>query len=40
MKGNSMWELYNFTGVLNRPVGSEEMSTIFARLLYMNYNVL
>jgi hypothetical protein len=40
VKGNSIWELDNFTGVLNRRAGSEAMSTISARLLYMYYNVL
>jgi hypothetical protein len=40
VKGNSMRELYNFIGVLNRLVGSEAMSMIYARLLYMYYNVL
>ena len=40
VKGNSIWELDNFIGVLNRLVGSETMSMIYARLLYMYYNVL
>ena len=40
VKGNSIWELDNFTGVLNRFAGSEAMSTISARLLYIYYNVL
>jgi hypothetical protein len=35
-----MGELDNFTGVLNRLAGSEAMSMISARLLYMYYNVL
>jgi hypothetical protein len=40
MKGNSIWELDNFTDVLNRLVGNEAMSMISARLLYMYDNVL
>jgi hypothetical protein len=40
VKGNSIWELDNFIGVLNRLVGNETMSMIYARLLYMYYNVL
>jgi hypothetical protein len=40
VKENSIWELYNFTGVLNRLTGSETMCMIYARLLYMYYNVL
>jgi hypothetical protein len=30
----------NFTGVLNRPVGSEAISEVYARLLYMNFTQL
>ena len=30
----------NFTGVLNRLAGSEAMSEIFVRLLYMNITLL
>ena len=40
VKGNSIWELDNFIGVLNMLTGSEAMSTIFVRLLYMYYNEL
>jgi hypothetical protein len=40
VKGNSIWELDKFTGVLNRLTGSEAMSTMSARLLYMYYNVV
>jgi hypothetical protein len=40
VKGNSIWELDKFTGVLNMLASSEAMSTISARLLYMYYNVL
>jgi hypothetical protein len=35
VKGNSMRELDNFIGVLNRLTGSETISMISARLLYM-----
>jgi hypothetical protein len=35
VKGNSMGNVDNFTGVLNRLAGSEAMSMISARLLYM-----
>jgi hypothetical protein len=40
VKGNSIWELDKFIGVLNRLPGSEAMSMISARLLYIYYNVL
>jgi hypothetical protein len=36
VKGNSMGEVENFTGVLNRLVGSEAMSMISARLSYIS----
>jgi hypothetical protein len=35
VKGNSMENVDNFTGVLNRLAGSEEISMIPARLLYV-----
>ena len=35
VKGNSMGNVDNFTRVLNRLTGSEAMSMIFARMLYM-----
>jgi hypothetical protein len=35
VKGNSMGNADNFTGELNRLIGSEGMSMIFVRLLYM-----
>jgi hypothetical protein len=34
VKGNSMGDVDNFTGVLNRLVGSEEISMIYVRLSY------
>ena len=36
VKGNSMGNVDNFTEVLNRLVGSEAMSMISARMLYMH----
>jgi hypothetical protein len=36
VKGNSMGEVDNFIGVLNRLVGSEEISMIFVRLSYIS----
>jgi hypothetical protein len=40
VKGNSIWELDNFTEILNKLADNEAMSTISARLLYMYYNAL
>jgi hypothetical protein len=36
VKGNSMGDVDNFTGVLNRLAGSEEISTIFVWLSYIS----
>ena len=30
----------NFTGVLNKPAGSEAISEVYVRLLYMNFTQL
>ena len=35
VKGNSMGDVDNFTGVLNKLIGSEEISMISVRLSYM-----
>jgi hypothetical protein len=40
VKGNSMGDVDNFTGVLNRLVGSEEISMISVRLSYMYKHTL
>jgi hypothetical protein len=34
VKGNSMGDVDNFTGVLNMLAGSEAISTLFVRLSY------
>jgi hypothetical protein len=36
VKGNSMGEVDNFTGVLNKLAGSEEISMIFVRMSYIS----
>jgi hypothetical protein len=40
VKGNSMGDVDNFTGVLNRLVGSEAISMISVRMSYMHKHTL